>query len=97
MTIPSQAQLLRQAADKDLLAATFMRYAEELDGVFSAMLAQPQTVNAFWKGPAAGRFITETTRLASEIRMLRESCTSTADRLRRQAQLTRAEAAQMPT
>ncbi|MEQ4724916.1 hypothetical protein [Nonomuraea sp. B19D2] len=97
MTIPSQGQLLRQAADKEQLAATFMRYAEELDEVFSATLAQPQTVDAFWKGPAAGRFITETMRLAREIRLLRESCTSTADRLRKQAELTRAEAAQMPT
>ncbi|MCF6471451.1 hypothetical protein FAF44_24095 [Nonomuraea sp. MG754425] len=97
MTIPSQGQLLRQAADKEMLAATLMRYAEELDKVFSTTLAQPQSVEAFWKGPAAGRFITETMRLSREIRSLRESCASTADRLRKQAELTRTEAAQMPT
>ncbi|MFI6391459.1 hypothetical protein ACIBHY_47195 [Nonomuraea sp. NPDC050547] len=95
MTIPSQGQLLLQAADKELLAATFMRYAEELDQVFSGMLAQPQTVDTFWKGPAAGRFTTQAAQLAREIRLLREACVSTAERLRRQAQLTRTEAAQL--
>jgi hypothetical protein len=96
MTIPSQSQLFRQAADKEVLAATLLRYAEELGEVFSGTLAQPQTVDAFWKGPAAGRFTTHAVQLAREIHLLRENCTSTADRLRKQAQLTRAEAAQMP-
>ncbi|MBN6051061.1 hypothetical protein JYK22_03860, partial [Nonomuraea sp. RK-328] len=97
VTIPSQGQLLRQAADKELLAAAFMRYAEELSEVFSGTLAQPQAVDAFWKGPAADRYITQAVQLAREISWLRESCISTADRLRKQAELARSEAAQMPT
>jgi uncharacterized protein YukE len=97
MTIPSQSQLFRQAADKELLAATLMRYAEELGEVFSGTLATPQAVDAFWKGPAAGRFTDQALQLHREIEMLRESCTSTAEHLRKQAQLARAEAAQLPS
>ncbi|MFI6295905.1 WXG100 family type VII secretion target [Nonomuraea sp. NPDC050790] len=95
MTIPNQGELFRQAADKESLAADFMRYAEELDQVFSGLLAQPQAVDAFWKGPAAGRFTAQAVQLAREIRLLRENCVSTAERLRRQAELTRTEAAQL--
>ncbi|MFB4285048.1 hypothetical protein ACBJ59_57965 [Nonomuraea sp. MTCD27] len=97
MTIPSQSQLLRQAADKELLAASLIRYAEALNGVFAGMLTRPESVDTFWKGPAAGRFATHALQLQREISQLKDSCTTTADRLRKQAQLARAEAAQMPS
>ncbi|MFI6995784.1 hypothetical protein [Nonomuraea wenchangensis] len=97
MTIPSQSQLLRQAADKELLATSLMQYAEALDGVFAGTLTRPQSVDTFWKGPAADRFATHALQLQREIRVLKESCTTTAERLRKQAQLVRAEAAQMPS
>ncbi|KAB8186977.1 hypothetical protein FH608_046690 [Nonomuraea phyllanthi] len=97
MTIPSQSQLLRQAAEKEVLATTLTRYAEELDRVFAGTLARPQEVDAFWKGPAAGRFTHQAGQLRREIGALRDSCLATADRLRRQAQLVRSEAAQMPS
>jgi uncharacterized protein YukE len=96
MTIPSQGQLFRQAADKELLATTFMRYAEELDEVFSGTLAKPQGADAFWKGPAADRFINQTVQLRRELGLLAESCRSAAHRLRDQARVLRDEAAQMP-
>ncbi|MFG6194163.1 hypothetical protein [Nonomuraea sp. JJY05] len=97
MTIPSQGQLLQQAAEKEQVAAALTRYAEDLDEVFAGTLARPQGVDAFWKGPAAGRFTSQAVQLAREIDLLREDCTSTADRLRKQAQAARAEAAQLPT
>ncbi|MEV6160245.1 hypothetical protein AB0L53_58920 [Nonomuraea sp. NPDC052129] len=97
MTIPSQSQLLRQAAEKEMLATALTRFAEELDKVFAGTLARPQEVDAFWKGPAAGRFTSHAGQLRSEIGVLRESCIATADRLRKQAQLVRSEAAQMPS
>ncbi|SEH04124.1 hypothetical protein SAMN05444920_1632 [Nonomuraea solani] len=97
MTIPSQSELLRQAAEKELLARTLLRYADELGNVFSGMLARPQGVDAFWKGPAAGRFTSQAAQLHREMGVLRESCTSTAERLRKQAQLARTEAAQLPS
>ncbi|TDE41632.1 hypothetical protein E1295_29245 [Nonomuraea mesophila] len=97
MTIPSQSQLFQQAADKELLATNLMRYAEALDEVFASMLARPQTVDTFWKGPAANRFATQAVQLHREISQLRDACTTTADRLRKQAQLARTEAAQMPS
>ncbi|MCK2213327.1 hypothetical protein MF672_005895 [Actinomadura sp. ATCC 31491] len=97
MTIPSQGQMLQQAAEKELLATALTRYAEELDKVFAGTLAQPQVVDAFWKGPAAGRFTSQAGKLRNEIGILRDSCLATADRLRKQAQLVRSEAAQMPS
>jgi uncharacterized protein YukE len=97
MTIPSQGQLLQQAAEKEQLAATLTRYAEQLDEVFAGTLARPQDVDAFWKGPAAGRFATQAVQLSREIDQLREECTTTADILRKQAQAARVEAAQLPT
>ncbi|MGW4966602.1 hypothetical protein ACWEPL_56075 [Nonomuraea sp. NPDC004186] len=97
MTIPSQTQLLQQAAEKEQLAADLTRYAAQLAEVFAGTLARPQGADAFWKGPASGRFITQAMQLAREVELLRNDCTSTADRLRKQAQAARAEATQMPT
>lgn len=97
MTIPSQNQLLRQAAEKELLATKLMNYAEALNGVFAGMLVRPESVDMFWKGPAAGRFTTHALQMQREISQLKESCTTTAERLRKQAQLARAEAAQLPS
>ncbi|MEV4548667.1 hypothetical protein [Nonomuraea wenchangensis] len=95
MSFPDPTQLLRQAADKETLATTLTRYAEALEEVFVGTLANPQTVEAFWKGPAAGRFNTQAAQLRREVELLRESCTSTADRLRKQAELLRKEATQL--
>jgi hypothetical protein len=97
VTIPSQGQLLQQAAEKEQLAADLTRYAAQLAEVFAGALARPQGAAAYWKGPAAGRFITQAVQLAREVALLQEDCASTADRLRKQAQATRAEATQMPT
>ncbi|MGP3931298.1 hypothetical protein [Nonomuraea sp. KM88] len=96
MTIPSQGQLYRQATDKEALATTLTRYAEELDRVFAGTLARPQDAHAFWKGPAADRFATQAAQLRREVGGLIENCRSTAQRLRNQAQLLRNEAAQLP-
>ncbi|MEV1168118.1 hypothetical protein [Nonomuraea sp. NPDC049784] len=96
MSFPDPGQLLRQAAEKELLAATLTRYAKALEEVFVGTLANPQTVEAFWKGPAAGRFNTQAAQLRREVELLRESCASSADRLRKQADLMRKEAAQLP-
>ncbi|MGR6914275.1 hypothetical protein ACU635_08480 [[Actinomadura] parvosata] len=97
MTVPSQSQLLQQAAEKERLAADLSRYAAQLAEVFAGTLARPQAADAYWKGPAAGRFITQAVQLAREVALLRDDCTSTAERLRKQAQAARAEAAQMPS
>ncbi|MGP3962734.1 hypothetical protein ACTWPT_42755 [Nonomuraea sp. 3N208] len=97
MTIPSQGQLLQQAAEKEQLAADLTRYAAQLAEVFTGALARPQGADAYWKGPAAGRFITQAVQLAREVDLLRDDCASTADRLRKQAQAARAEATQMPS
>jgi uncharacterized protein YukE len=96
VTIPSQGQLFRQAIERESLATTFMRYAEELDRVFAGTLARPQDAGVFWKGPAADRFVMQAAQLRRETGDLIESCRSTAQRLRNQAQLLRNEAAQMP-
>ncbi|MGP3916767.1 hypothetical protein [Nonomuraea sp. 10N515B] len=89
--------MLQQAAEKEQLAADLTRYAAQLAEVFAGMLARPQGADAFWKGPAADRFITQAAQLAREVDLLRDDCVSTADRLRKQAQAARAEATQMPT
>jgi uncharacterized protein YukE len=95
VSFPDPTQLLRQAADKEALAITLTRYAEALEEVFVGTLANPRAVEAFWKGPAAGRFNTQAAQLRREVELLRESCTSTADRLRKQAELLRKEASQL--
>ncbi|MFG1711239.1 hypothetical protein ACFLIM_49620 [Nonomuraea sp. M3C6] len=95
MSFPDPGQILRQAADKELLAATLTRFAKDLEEVFVGTLANPQSVDTFWKGPAASRFNTQAAQLGREIELLREGCVSTADRLRKQADLLRKEAAQM--
>lgn len=96
MTFPNPSQLFRQAADRELLATALTQYAKALEGVFVGDLANPQSIDMFWKGPAAGRFNAQAAQLSREIELLRESCSSTADRLRKQAQLLRTEATQLP-
>lgn len=96
MTFPTPPQLLRQAIDKELLATTLTRYAKALEEVYVGGLANPQAVDAFWKGPAAGRFNIQAAQLGRELKMLREDCVATAERLRKQAELLRTEAAQLP-
>lgn len=95
MSFPNPSQMLRQAAEKELLAITLTRHAEALEEVFVGTLASPQAVETFWKGPAAGRFNTQAAQLRREIEILRQHCTSTAERLRKQAELMRKEAAQL--
>ncbi|MGW3346355.1 WXG100 family type VII secretion target [Nonomuraea rubra] len=95
MSFPDAGQLLRQAAEMELLATSLTRYAKSLEEVFTGTLADPGAVDAFWKGPAAGRFNTQAAELAREIESLREGCASTAERLRRQAGLLRQEAGHM--
>ncbi|MFC5825254.1 hypothetical protein [Nonomuraea insulae] len=96
MTVPNQGQLFRQAAEKELLATSLTRYADELEGVFSGTLAKPQEAHAFWKGPAADRFATQAGQLRREVGILAENCRSTAHHLRHQAQILRNEAGQLP-
>lgn len=97
MTIPTQSELFRKAAAKELLATTFTRYAENLDEIFRGNLANPRHIDAFWKGAAVDRFTAQAMQLAREIGQLREACTTTADHLRKQAELLRREAAQLPS
>ncbi|MET7336226.1 hypothetical protein [Nonomuraea sp. NPDC005650] len=93
--MPTQGELFRKAADKELLATAFTRYAENLSEVFHGHLVNPRHIDAFWKGPAADHFTAQAMQLVREIGQLREACTTTADHLRKQAQLLRSEAAQL--
>src|SRR5690606_15063339 len=97
MTIHSQSQLMRQAAEMEELATALTRYAAEHDRNFAGTLARPQEILTFCKGPATSRFTYEAAQLRREIDTLQENCLATAERLRRQAQLARSEAAQMPS
>ncbi|MEW1837520.1 WXG100 family type VII secretion target [Nonomuraea angiospora] len=95
-SIPTKQDLLREAMAKAALATSMDRYAEELASVFKAIPTSPEASNAFWKGPAADRYITRARQLEQEIRKLEEACTATARNLRRKAEQLRKAAAQSP-
>ncbi|MFF0870119.1 WXG100 family type VII secretion target [Nonomuraea sp. NPDC003560] len=95
MSFPDPGQILRQAAEKELLAATFTKHAKALEEVFVGSLGSPQAVGAFWRGAAADRFNSQAAQLRREIELLREHCMSTAEHLRKQAELMRKEGAQL--
>ncbi|MEV4806324.1 hypothetical protein AB0K18_40550 [Nonomuraea sp. NPDC049421] len=90
-------QLLREAADKESLAAAFMRYARGLAGAFDGIPARPGDCESYWTGPAAQRYLTQVVRLRREVADLEDSCLATADNLRRRAASLRAAAAAIVT
>ena len=89
-------QLLREAADKESLAAAFTRYARGLAGAFDGIPARPADCESYWKGPAAERYTLQVVRLRRELADLEDSCLATADNLRRRAATLRATAATIP-
>ncbi|MEV4172809.1 MULTISPECIES: hypothetical protein [unclassified Nonomuraea] len=86
-------QLLREAAEKESLAAAFTRYARGLSDAFEGIPTRPGDCASYWTGPAAQRFLTQVLRLRREMDDLEDSCLSTAENLRRRARRLREEAA----
>ncbi|MEV4015700.1 hypothetical protein AB0J35_34880 [Nonomuraea angiospora] len=96
MTMPSREQLLREAAEKEVLASTFTQYARNLAETFDGIPSRPGDSEPFWKGPAAERYLANAVRLRREMSELENSCLATAETLRRRAEQLRKEAAQVP-
>lgn len=94
--MPIRHQLLREAAEKEALASTFMRYAKTLADTFEGIPSKAIESETFWKGPAAERYLSNAVRLRREMSELESSCLATAENLRRRARQLRAEAAQVP-
>ncbi|MFI7230632.1 hypothetical protein ACIBO5_46125 [Nonomuraea angiospora] len=94
--MPTREQLIREAAEKEMLASTFTRYARDLAATFDGIPARPGDSEPYWKGPAAERYLADAVRLRREMNDLENSCLATADTLRRRAELLRKEAAQVP-
>lgn len=91
--MPVREDLLRQAAEKEAMAATFDQHARNLADVFTGIPITPGGSDAVWRGQAADRCTAQARQLHHEISDLRESCTATARNLRRRAQQLREEAA----
>ncbi|MBB6554056.1 hypothetical protein [Nonomuraea rubra] len=95
LTMPTKDQLLREAADKEALAVTFLRYARALPEALEDLPSRPGDYEPFWRGPAAQRFITQVLRLRRELDDLEDDCLATAESLRRRARRLREQAAQV--
>ncbi|MFG2078637.1 hypothetical protein [Nonomuraea maritima] len=89
-------RMLREAAEKEALASTFTRYATNLAEAFKGIPSRPGDSEAFWKGPAAERYLGEVARLRGEMNELEGSCLATAENLRQRAKQLREDAARMP-
>lgn len=76
--MPTKDQLLREAADKEALAVTFLRYARALPEALEDLPSRPGDYEPFWRGPAAQRFITQVLRLRRELDDLEDDCLATA-------------------
>ncbi|WP_326628032.1 hypothetical protein OIE67_33555 [Nonomuraea fuscirosea] len=87
-------QLLRDAAEKESLAAAFTRYARGLAEAFDGIPVEPGDCEPYWTGPAAQRFLTRARSLRRELGELEDSCLATAENLRDRAGRLREEAAQ---
>ncbi|GAA3674813.1 hypothetical protein GCM10022224_043880 [Nonomuraea antimicrobica] len=85
-------RLLREAAEKESLAAAFTRYARGLPDAFDGIPTRPSDCEFFWRGLAAQRFLTQVLRLRREMDDLADSCLATAENLRRRARLLREQA-----
>ncbi|MGW0486493.1 hypothetical protein [Nonomuraea sp. NPDC003214] len=94
--MPVKHQLLREAAEKEALASTFVRYARTLADTFDGIPAKPGDSEPFWKGQAAERYLTHAARLRRELAELENSCLATAENLRRRAKQLREDAARVP-
>ncbi|WP_101789164.1 hypothetical protein [Nonomuraea indica] len=94
--MPVRHQLLREAAEKEALASTFIRYARTLADTFNGIPSKPSDSEPLWKGPASERYLANAVRLRREMSELENSCLSTAENLRRRARQLREEAAQVP-
>ncbi|GAA3257582.1 hypothetical protein [Nonomuraea helvata] len=93
--MPIKHQLLREAAEKEALATTFIRYAKTLADVFAGIPSERSGSESFWKGPAADRYLTHAVQLRRQMANLENGCLATAENLRRRARQLREEAAQV--
>ncbi|PZG00036.1 hypothetical protein, partial [Nonomuraea aridisoli] len=75
-------ELLREAADKESLAAALTRYAKALSDAFEGLPSRPEEYTPFWTGPSADRHLARSLRIRREIADLSESCLTTAETLR---------------
>ncbi|MEV4225360.1 hypothetical protein [Nonomuraea sp. NPDC049725] len=94
--MPVKHQLLREAAEKEALASTLVRYARTLADTFDGIPAKPGDSKPFWEGQAAERYLTHAARLRRELAELENSCLATAENLRRRAKQLREDAARVP-
>ncbi|MET8986958.1 hypothetical protein ABZW49_16040 [Nonomuraea wenchangensis] len=94
--MPVKHQLLREAAEKEALAVTFIKYAKTLADVFDGIPLEPRASEPFWKGPAAERYLMNAAQLKRQMGNLESNCMATADNLRRRARQLREEAARVP-
>ncbi|MFI7618257.1 hypothetical protein ACIBP6_44265 [Nonomuraea terrae] len=94
--MPVKDQLLREASEKEALAATFTRYAKTLAETFEGIPSKPGENEPLWRGPAAERYLSDAARLRGEMNELEDSCLAAADNLRRRAEQLRRAAAQLP-
>jgi len=94
--MPTRDQLLREAAEKESLASTFVGCARRIVGTFDGIPSRPNDSDPFWRGAAADRYLADAIRLRREMADLESSCLATAEALRRRADQLRKEAAQVP-
>jgi uncharacterized protein YukE len=94
--MPVKSQLLREAEEKEALAATFTRYARTLADAFDGIPSAHSGSESFWKGPAAERYLTQANQLRRQMTDLENGCLATAENLRRRAKQLREEAARVP-
>jgi uncharacterized protein YukE len=94
--MPTREQLLREAAEKESLAATFAGAARSIAATFDGIPSRASESEPIWKGAAADRYLTDASRLRREMVDLEESCLATAEALRRRAEQFRKTAALLP-
>lgn len=94
--MPTREHLLREAAEKELLASTFAGFARSIAATFDGIPSRPGESEAIWRGAVADRYLTDAVRLKREIADLEGSCLATAEALRRRAEQFRKTAALLP-
>ncbi|MBF8190999.1 hypothetical protein ITP53_35890 [Nonomuraea sp. K274] len=94
--MPVRHRLLREAASKEALAATFTRYARGLADAFTGIPLRPADSDPYWTGPSAERYLAQAASLRRELGDLEDACLATAENLLRRARRLREEAAQTP-
>ncbi|GAA3833802.1 hypothetical protein GCM10022226_63970 [Sphaerisporangium flaviroseum] len=91
----SGGELQRQAEERELLAARFDKYAQDLGTLFDQIKTGSVEGGPIWTGPAAQRFERESSLHRSDIDRLIEQCLLSARNLRSTAQRMRKEAEQV--